>query len=129
MQVIFYSLRTYFFPLIPPVIDQYDTFYDQSHLIHGNPCSTLLHLFFHMPSNRFVDGTIDSHPLSLTEDRPWRTWLLKGMRELLDWFNICSAQNTPMTNSESKYNPFVACTTFCTQIIRHLASKIGFDMP
>ena len=42
---------------------------------------------------------------------------------------ICSAQNTQMTNSESKYNPFVACATLGAQIIHHLTSKIDLDMP
>ena len=35
MSIIFSSLRTYFSPLVLPVIDQGDTFYDPSHLIHG----------------------------------------------------------------------------------------------
>ena len=36
---------------------------------------------------------------------------LKGNgRQYCDWFELCSNPNTPMTNSESKYNPFAPCT-------------------
>ena len=39
-----------------------------------------------------------------------------------DWLYLCSAQNKPMTNSESKYHLFVPCDALCAQIICCLTS-------
>ena len=59
----------------------------------------------------------------------WHTWLLKRMGDHTDWFDICYAQNTPMTNKESKYNPFAPFASLCAQIICQLTSKIDTDVP
>ena len=51
------------------------------------------------------------------------------MEEDTDWFDLCSTQNTTMTNSDSKYYLFVLFTALCAQIIHHLTSKMDLDTP
>ena len=67
-----------------------------------------------------------SHPFPLSDDRcyclicvrSWCTWLLKGMGDgTRSGLIYVFGQNTPMTNSESKYSPFVLCASLCSHII------------
>ena len=51
------------------------------------------------------------------------------MEEDTDWFDLCSTQNTTMTNSDSKYYLFVLFTALCAQIIHPLTSKMDLDTP
>lgn len=69
-------------------------------------------VFLHMQSNRFVDGTDDCEmvgqraqqpritSLSLSDDKRWCTWLLKGNgRRLSDCFDISSTQKHTHTTA------------------------------
>ena len=81
-------------------------------------------IFLQMQSNRFVDGTDDCEmvgqraqqqritSLSLSDDKCWCTWLLKGNgRRLSACFDLSSTQKTLIP-------PLY--TALCIQIIRHL---------
>lgn len=77
---------------------------------------------------------------SLTEDECYcltcaRHWLLKGMGEDARIALIyVPPQNTPMTDSESKYSPFALCAALCAQIFPALyicswQENIGWSRP
>ena len=137
----FSSIKMYFSPLIPLVIDQNETFYERSLLINRLRCTHTqratsssappqlnIRVFLHMQSNRCVDGTDDCEmvgqraqqpritALSLSNGKCWCTWLLKGNgRRLSDCFALSSTQKTLIP-------PLY--TALCIQIIRRLTHKM-----
>ena len=105
-----------------------------------------------LQSNRVVDGTDDcvygcvEGPTAKDHIQVphWRRVLLFNMCQALalkgngrrhsDCFDLCSGQNTPMTDSESKYNPFALCAVLCAQIfpafyICSWQENIGWSRP
>ena len=116
-QTAFTSLRTYYFPLIQPVIEQDDILYDLIHRLRITYKRTqlLFHfwlsisLSFFMQSNRVEMTGQKVQQLRITSLSLSR-WVplvhicqalmhlaLKGNgRWHSDWFDLCSAQNTPM---------------------------------
>ena len=79
-----FLIKDIFLPSHPTIIDQDDTFNDPSRLIHGlrpvhtqrntaaspPPPQYKIGLYFHMHSNRVVDGTDDCEPAGQSVQQP-----------------------------------------------------------
>ena len=110
-----FSIKDVFLPPYPPVIDQDYALYDSSHLIHR--LRALLLLLSGWWDRWLSAGQRVQQPritsLSFSGDE-WHLALRGNGRRHLDWFDLCSAQNTHATNSESEFAP---CAILCARII------------
>lgn len=125
MSLIFSSLYTYFSPLIPPIINQDDTFYDLSCLLsyelhtHRGTHITLslisVYFFARTQTELWMghmivtwrgrgSGSQGSHHFPSAKGVPlFNMWqalvhLAPKGRRYSEWFELCCVPNTPMTN-------------------------------